>query len=351
MTAMRFLGICFLITMVVGWGQRHVNQEWKLDRLNASSSQHDGDSGDEVNSPTACSFENGLDTGVKERRSSGGGRTFETINYFISPGFVSPTRYLSEPFRPLNFYASHLLRIAKYEAIAGKQNKRVNRANALLADFRPQDEPSLDSMEFDNAEAKRIPHLPLSHPAMDVERHSLCYYRNLMKCGRAPNPDEMLGVWRGVKKGVANVGFDSQFIKEFYYVNGCLSGDNIAVSQVNACALPEAGWQPIVDSRSGGICRQAYFTVECPHGCGPFGHGMVLNYSAAENRCELSRGFWEQVVKLDDNHLLGHASVCMGGVRIPVGFFVLERTAVTSIEAPGPTPAEVPVLPISASLN
>ena len=144
-----------------------------------------------------------------------------------------------------------------------------------------------------------------------------------------------------------HVAIDRQFIKEFYYVNGCLYGDNISVCQVQACALPHAGWQPRIDPCTGEIQRQGRFAVECPQGCGPFRHGMVLNYAAGGNGRNPSRRVWDQVVKLDDNHLLGRATIRVGFVKIPVAFFVLERISMSPVEAV-PTPVEVPVLQISA---
>ncbi len=187
----------------------------------------------------------------------------------------------------------------------------------------------------------------MSHPAMNVTCHNLRYYRNLMRCNSAPSPTELAGMWRGVNKGVATLAIDRQFIKEFYYVNGCLFGDNVSVCQVSDCALPESGWQPIVDACTGTWKRQGRFAVECPQGRGRYSHGLVLNYAAGGNGRDPSRRIWDQVVKLDDNHMLGRATVRIGLAKVPVAYFVLERIALPAIEAE-PAPTEIPVLRVSA---
>ncbi len=165
----------------------------------------------------------------------------------------------------------------------------------------------------------------MTHPAMYVRNHGLHYYRRLMRCHRAPHPHELLGTWRGVNKGPATVAIDRQFIKQFYLVNGCVYGDNIMVHQVSDHQLACCGWKPIVAPCTGEVKRQGRFAVEPPQGHGRFSHGLVLNYRAGNNR-DATRAIWDQVVKLDDNHMLGRATVRMGRhARLPVAFFVLER--------------------------
>lgn len=186
----------------------------------------------------------------------------------------------------------------------------------------------------------------MSHPAMNVACHNLRYYRNLMRCHSAPAPAELVGMWRGVNVGVATLAIDRQFIKEFYYVNGCLFGDNVSVCQVNDCALLEHGWQPIVDVCTGNWERQGRFAVECPQGRGRFSHGLVLNYAAGGNGRDPARRIWDQLVKLDDNHILGRATVRVGLAKVPVAYFVLERITVPASEIT-PTPADLPVLKVS----
>ena len=187
----------------------------------------------------------------------------------------------------------------------------------------------------------------MSHPAMYVACHNLRYYRNLMKCNSAPAPAELAGMWRGVNVGVATLAIDRQFIKEFYYVNGCLFGDNVSVCQVSDCALLEHGWQPIIDVCTGSWERQGRFAVECPQGRGRFSHGLVLNYAAAGNGRDPARRIWDQLVKLDDNHMLGRATVRVGLAKVPVAYFVLERISVAASEKT-PTPVDLPVLKVSA---
>ena len=146
-----------------------------------------------------------------------------------------------------------------------------------------------------------------------------------MKSGPTPQPTELLGSWRGVNKGVATMAIDRQFIKEFYLVNGQVFGDNVSVRQVADSQLLRCGWQPIVNQQTGQPHRQGRFRVECPQGHGAFRHGLVLNYAAGGNGRDPSRLIWDQVVKLDDNHMLGRATIRVGLAKVPVAFFVLER--------------------------
>lgn len=349
MTAIRFLGICFLITIVFGFGQRQFDLESKPDRLGAPQSK--GEVGRQVkpSTPSIIPAATQFPAATSEESSSGGHWMIEPINYFVSPAFISPAQFFADPAGWLDLFSNHLvLTLADFKSLAAGPSNRPNRAQMLLADFRTQDAPSLDFTDSSDIESGILTQIPMSHPAMDVNRHSLRYYRNLMRCGQTPRPEEMVGMWRGVNKGVATVAIDRQFIKEFYYVGGCLFGDNIAVCQVDPCSLPNAGWQPIIDSCTGEFRRQGRFAVECPQGCGPFRHGMVLNYAAGGNGRDPSRRVWDQVVKLDDNHLLGRATIRVGFVKVPVAFFVLERISMDSVEPATPTPVEVPVLQISA---
>ena len=186
----------------------------------------------------------------------------------------------------------------------------------------------------------------MSHPAMNVACHNICYYRNLMRCHSAPVPAELAGMWRGLSVGGATLAIDRQFIKEFYYVNGCLFGANVSVCEVSDCALLEHGWQPIVDVCTGNWERKGRFAVECPQGRGRFSHGLVLNYAAGGNGCAPARRIWDQLVKLDDNHMLGRVTVRVGLLKVPVAYFVLERMTVSASENT-PTPADLPVLKVS----
>jgi hypothetical protein len=176
----------------------------------------------------------------------------------------------------------------------------------------------------------QVPALPLqprmTHPAMHVGNYGLLQYRRMMKFNRAPHPHELLGSWRGINKGVATVAIDQQFIKRFYLHHGQVYGDNVTVHQVPHHQLATRGWCPVLDSRTGQPFTQGRFRVECPQGIGHFRHGLVLNYRAGGNpHRDPSRVIWDQLVKLDDNHMLGRATVRAGLAKIPVAFFVLER--------------------------
>ncbi|MGI9515752.1 MAG: hypothetical protein ACR2NP_01790, partial [Pirellulaceae bacterium] len=189
--------------------------------------------------------------------------------------------------------------------------------------------------------------VPMSHPAMYVHRFCLLQYRRMMRFGRTPHPSELAGTWRGVNKGVATMAIDRQFIKQFYYVNGRLYGDNISVHQVADSQLQQCGWRPIVDPYTGQLKRQGRFAVECPQGIGPFRHGLVLNYAAGGNGRDPSRMIWDQVVKLDDNHMLGRATIRVGLAKVPVAFFVLERIPEPTAPSQQPAPSIQPTLQVS----
>jgi len=348
MTAIRFFGVCFLITIMFGWSQGQFNLESKRDGFNTPKYQPDVGVQAVPSAPSVIPVTTQIPAANSGTSFSAGEWMIEPVNYFLSAGFISPAHFFADPSGWLDALTNHwVLTLADWRSLTAAPSKRPNRAQVLLADFRPQEAPSLDLEEPQNGGPTSLQQNHISHPAMDVDRHSLRYYRNLMRCGQTPKPEEMVGMWRGVNKGVATVAIDRQFIKEFYYVNGCLYGDNISVCQVQACALPHAGWQPRIDPCTGEIQRQGRFAVECPQGCGPFRHGMVLNYAAGGNGRNPSRRVWDQVVKLDDNHLLGRATIRVGFVKIPVAFFVLERISMSPVEAV-PTPVEVPVLQISA---
>ncbi len=166
----------------------------------------------------------------------------------------------------------------------------------------------------------------MTHPAMSVHNYSLLQFRHMMKCGGTPHPSELVGTWRGVNKGIATVAIDRQFIKQFYMVNGRICGDNIVVRQVPDNQLLQCGWRPVIDGRTGQVKRQGRFAVRPPQGIGHFRHGLVLDYRAGGNpRGDRSRLIWDQVVKLDDNHMLGRATIRTGLAKVPVAYFVLER--------------------------
>ena len=159
-----------------------------------------------------------------------------------------------------------------------------------------------------------------SHPALNTDNYGLFQYRRLMKSHSAPHPQELQGTWQGINKGIATVAIDERFIKEFRNVNGQVYGDNIEVNQNSG------DWAPIRDQRTGDIKRQGKFLVQQPRGIGPFRHGVVLNYSKGGNRkLDPANLISDQLVKLDDNHMLGRATAKFGPIRIPLAYFVLQR--------------------------
>ena len=159
-----------------------------------------------------------------------------------------------------------------------------------------------------------------THRALNTENYSLLQYRLIMINSPAPDPFELQGMWRGVNKGIATVAIDKRFIKDFQNVNGQIYGDNIDVRQGNR------SWETIQDRRTGSVKRQGKFLVQRPSGSGPFRHGVFLNYSKGGNRkLDPANLISDRLVKLDDNHMLGRATVKLGPIRIPLAYFVLQR--------------------------
>ena len=104
-------------------------------------------------------------------------------------------------------------------------------------------------------------------------------------------------------------------------MNGHIFGDNILVHQDRG---PNA-WRPRRD-HGGNLSRQGKFLVQGPRGRGAFRHALNLDYSRGGNRpLDPANLVMDQVVKLDDHHMLGRASVRIGLIKIPLAFFVLER--------------------------
>lgn len=144
--------------------------------------------------------------------------------------------------------------------------------------------------------------------------------------GRAPQPHELAGAWRGVNKGLVRLIGYKQFIKEIE-PQGCVTfGDNIEVHQVSDDILRCCGWEPKIDRRTGLLRRNGKYKVERPDYRGRFGHGVIFNYRKGGNRkLDPRRMIVDKVVMIDDCHLLGRATVGFGKLRVPVGYFVLER--------------------------
>jgi hypothetical protein len=167
---------------------------------------------------------------------------------------------------------------------------------------------------------------PAVHPAMQVQNYNLFQYRRMMINHPSVSPHELQGSWRGVNKGLATVAIDEQFIKHFQSVDGQVYGDNILVHQVPLNQVHQNGWQPKFDPSTRALKRHGKFKVMEARGRGAFRHGLVLSYRHGGNsRRDPARLIEDRLVKLDDNHLLGRATVRLGPIRIPLAYFVLER--------------------------
>jgi hypothetical protein len=171
--------------------------------------------------------------------------------------------------------------------------------------------------------ATMVPHVDL----MDTRNFRLIDYRRMFRNGQTPTSQDLIGRWRGVNKGIVELAGYKQFIKEILPQDCVLSGDNIMVHQVSNELLRSCGWQPKSDPYSpDGLLRQGKFAIQSPSGFGPFKHGVIFSYRDGNNRRgDPVRLIVDRVVKIDDNHLLGRATVNFGLIRIPVAYFVLER--------------------------
>ncbi len=160
---------------------------------------------------------------------------------------------------------------------------------------------------------------------MDTNQFKLRDYRRMFMAAEAPSDDEMIGIWRGVNKGVATlVGF-RQFVKEIHPTACGLYGDNIKVEQVSSEDVRQFGWRPKLDE-FGNLRRHDRFQVQRPDGLGLFGHGAKYSYRNGGNRrFSSSRLLVDRVVKIDDQHLLGRAAIRTIFGNIPVAYFMLER--------------------------
>jgi hypothetical protein len=160
---------------------------------------------------------------------------------------------------------------------------------------------------------------------MDVRNFTLMDYQRMFVHGRAPAPNDLLGTWRGVNKGVVTlVGF-RQFVKEIQPCGDVILGENIDVHQVSSACLRSLGWQSKIDE-SGNESRRGKFMVKTNSGPDRQNNPAEFSYREGGNRrTDPVRLLVDKVVKLDDNHLLGRASAQLGLVRVPIAFFVLER--------------------------
>jgi hypothetical protein len=163
-----------------------------------------------------------------------------------------------------------------------------------------------------------------AHSTKPAPRIGLLEYRRMMRSGQTPHPSELVGSWKGVNTGIATVAIDKQFIKRFSVVGSQVYGDNVSVPQSRSRQLP---WRSKHSSHAH-IAKKSRgkFMVEPAGGRGAFRHGLRLNYRAGDNRpLDPANLIHDRVVKLDDNRMLGRATVKIGPLQIPVAYFVLER--------------------------
>lgn len=162
---------------------------------------------------------------------------------------------------------------------------------------------------------------------MDTRNFTLTDYRQMFKEARTPAPQELIGRWRGVNKGIVQLAGYNQFIKEIAPTPCDIRGDNIRVEQVSNDVLRSLGWAPVAGMpEEGYVSRQGYFQVQKPRGVGTFKHGAIFSYRHGQNaRKDPVRLLVDKVVVLDRNHLLGRVTANFGLVRIPLAYFTLER--------------------------
>jgi hypothetical protein len=164
--------------------------------------------------------------------------------------------------------------------------------------------------------------------------------RDLMQKGETPTMAELAGSWQGLNKGVlpSLAGF-AGFTKVMQPVGPFFSryvadggghplgiGNNQVAAQVTPAAWRSGGWQPIVEA-DGTARKRGFYTVDAPDAQAKLPRAVRLNYARrSENGKDPARLLRDSLVKLDDDHLLGHAVFQLGPLKLPAGYFVLERT-------------------------
>ena len=162
---------------------------------------------------------------------------------------------------------------------------------------------------------------------MDTRNFTLLDYRKMFREARTPAPQELIGQWRGVNKGIVNLVGYNQFIKEVAATPCDIRGDNIKVEQVSNDLLRSIGWAPVAGMpEEGYVSREGFFQVRPPKGKGFFKHGATFSYRHGQNKItDPVRLLVDKVVVLDRNHLLGRVTANFGVVQIPLSYFTLER--------------------------
>ena len=162
---------------------------------------------------------------------------------------------------------------------------------------------------------------------MDTRNFTLFDYRKMFTEGRTPAPQELIGRWRGVNKGIVELVGYRQFIKEVSPTPCDIRGDNILVEQVSNDMLRSIGWAPVAGMpEEGYVSRQGFFQVQAPRGAGKFKHGAIFSYrDGANQKTDPVRLLVDKLVVLDRNHLLGRVTANFGPLQIPLSYFTLER--------------------------
>ncbi len=169
--------------------------------------------------------------------------------------------------------------------------------------------------------------VPRGNDLMATDQHRLLQYRRMYRNGTTPHPSELNGQWNGVNKGIVEIAGYGQFIKDIQVDgNGQGYGDNVQVKQVKPGQVRFNGWQPKYDLAAKDYERRGSFAVQRANGRGFFGHGHTFSYADGNNSAkDPARLLEDQVVKIDDNHMLGRAVAKFGPIKIPIAYFVLER--------------------------
>ena len=149
----------------------------------------------------------------------------------------------------------------------------------------------------------------------------------MMKVGHRPDLEALCGwEWRGTNLPATSrlLGI-RRFIKGFRSINGTVHGYNVSVTGTDL-DLP---W--IARLQRDGRREWAPFAVTLPDRTadGPYRDALLLDYGAVENpEPGLPRRLRDYLVAVppgSDEILLGQAFVVLGRLRVPVGWFVLER--------------------------
>jgi hypothetical protein len=151
----------------------------------------------------------------------------------------------------------------------------------------------------------------------------------IMLRGQTPNVDSLIGwEYRGMNIGIGPKLLGIQkFIKGFYRSEkGQAMGYNVRAKQNG----PQGPWAAKLDG--GQAKRFGFYTVGL---VGPealdnaYLHALLLDYGKGGNpRFDVTRGLRDYVVRIDpdsDDLLLGKAYMATGSLRLPLGYFLIER--------------------------